>query len=86
MSNGIILFQTITTLVKAEKLLAGLKQEQSKGLFNIGRFYEKKKDYRAALIYYNAVIEQDPKSDWANQAEKKVAMLTPRVGGSTNAP
>jgi outer membrane protein assembly factor BamD len=70
----------------AEKLLVGLKQEQSKGLFNIGQFYEKKKDYRAALIYYNAVIEQAPKSDWANQAEKKVAMLTPRVSGSTNAP
>jgi outer membrane protein assembly factor BamD len=70
----------------AEKLLAGLKQEQSKGLFSIGQFYEKKKDYRAALIYYNAVIEQDPKSDWANRAEKKVAVLTPHASGSTNTP
>jgi outer membrane protein assembly factor BamD len=73
-------------IATVEKLLAAVKQEQSEGLFRIGEFYEKKKAYRAALIYYNEVIGQAPKSDWANQAEKKVAMLIPRVSGSTNAP
>lgn len=59
----------------AEQLLAGLKLEQAKGLFAIGRFYEKNRSYKAALIYYNAAIEKDPKSDWAAQAEQKVAAL-----------
>jgi outer membrane protein assembly factor BamD len=70
----------------ADKTLADLKFEQSKGLFNIGRFYEKNRAYKSALIYYNAAIEQDPKSEWASQAEKKVAALTPLVNTSVTAP
>jgi outer membrane protein assembly factor BamD len=63
----------------AQELLVALKQEQSRGLYQIGAFYEKGNNYKAALIYYNEVIEQNPKSDWANAAQKKVAMLSPRV-------
>jgi len=70
----------------AGKILAGLKEEQSKGLFRIGQFYEKKKAYKAALIYYNEVIEQNPKSDWANQSQKKVAVLAQQTSASTNTP
>ncbi|MEI8314999.1 MAG: outer membrane protein assembly factor BamD [Verrucomicrobiota bacterium] len=62
---------------QARQLLAELKQEQSKGLFQIGHFYEKNKNYRAALIYFNEVIEQNPRSDWANQAQRKLALLAP---------
>jgi len=61
----------------ARQLLAELKQEQSKGLFQIGRFYEKNKNYRAAVIYFNEVIEQNPRSDWANQAQRKITLLAP---------
>lgn len=70
----------------ASKVFAELKEEQSKGLFHIGQFYEKRKSYKAALVYYNEVIEQDPKSDWANQAQQKVAMLTPKATGPANTP
>jgi len=66
----------------AQDLLVSLKQEQSKGLFQVGQFYEKRKNYKAALIYYNEVIEQNPKSNWADTAQKKVAMLTPHVSES----
>ena len=62
---------------QARQLLAELKQEQSKGLFQIGHYYEKNKNYRAALIYFNEVIEQNPRSDWANQAQRKLALLGP---------
>ena len=62
---------------QTRQLLAELKQEQSKGLFQVGRFYEKNKNYRAALIYFNEVIEQNPRSDWANQAQRKITLLAP---------
>ena len=70
---------------RAEELRAGLKHEQSQGLFHIGEFYEKRKNVRAALIYYNEVIEQNPRSDWANRAQQKVTMLSPRPGATVTA-
>jgi len=62
---------------QAQRLRAELKGEQSKGLLQIGSFYEKNKNYRAASIYYNEVIEQNPRSDWANTAQKKLALVSP---------
>jgi outer membrane protein assembly factor BamD len=63
---------------RAQELLVELKQEQSRGLFQIGQFYEKRRNYKAALIYYNEVIEQNPKSDWAGTAQKKITALAAR--------
>ncbi|MCX7887097.1 MAG: outer membrane protein assembly factor BamD, partial [Verrucomicrobiae bacterium] len=60
---------------KAEEYRAALKAEQSKGLFRVGEFYEKNKNYKAALIYYNEVIRQNPKSDWAAKAQQKILQL-----------
>ena len=67
---------------RAEEMRTSLKQEQAQGLFHIGEFYEKRKNVKAALIYYNAVIEQDPRSNWANRAQQKVTMLTPQLTAS----
>ncbi len=60
----------------ARQYLGDLKQEQSRGLFTIGEFYEKRKKYGAALIYYNEVLEQNPQSTWAESAKDKITGLT----------
>jgi outer membrane protein assembly factor BamD len=70
----------------AQQYLSDLRQEQSKGLFNIGRFYEKRKRYEAALIYYNEVVEQNPRSGWADAAREKIAHLTPQAKETTATP
>jgi outer membrane protein assembly factor BamD len=70
----------------AEEHRAALKLDQARGLFHIAQFYEKKKEYKAALIYYNEVIEQNPKSDWATAAKEKVARLTLQPTESTATP
>ncbi len=62
-------------VAKAEQYRVALKTEQSKGLFRVAQFYEKNKNYKAALIYYNEVIAQNPKSDWAANAQKKILQL-----------
>lgn len=64
---------------QADDQRAALKQEQAKGLFRVGEFYEKRKEYQAALIYFNEVIEQNPQSAWATEAKTKVVALSPRV-------
>jgi outer membrane protein assembly factor BamD len=60
-----------------EKQLVNLKQEQGKGLFHVGEFYEKQGNIKAAVIYYNEVIAGNPKSSWGVAAQQKVAQLTP---------
>lgn len=70
----------------AQQYQMALKEEQAKGLFNIGKFYENSKEYKAALIYYNDVIEKNPKSDWAAQAKDKVAKLTTLTAEKTATP
>jgi outer membrane protein assembly factor BamD len=66
-----------------EKYLTAMKEDQAKGLYNIGSFYEKMEKYKSALIYYNDVIEKNPRSDWATQAKLKVAKLTPLAAENT---
>jgi outer membrane protein assembly factor BamD len=70
----------------AQNRRAGLKQEQSKGLFQIAEFYEKRQNPKAASIYYNEVIEQNPRSDWANQAQKKLTELAALTKRETATP
>ena len=69
-----------------EKQLVGLKQEQGRGLFNIGEFYEKQGNVKAAAIYYNEVIAQNPKSSWGVAAQEKVAQLMPASNAPSLAP
>ena len=76
-NDFLVRYPTSAKAEPAKEFRAELKQEQSKGLFLIARFYQKNKNYRAALIYYNEIIEQNPRSDWANQAQRELAALAP---------
>ena len=71
---------------QAEQFQVALKLEQAKGLFRIGQFYEKNRHNQAALIYYNDVIEQNPKCEWATAAKAKIALLSPRAPAPAAAP
>ena len=54
-----------------------MQLEQAYGLYRIGQFYEKQHATKAAIIYYNAVIEQNPRTPAASAAQKRLAMLEP---------
>ena len=86
-SDFLLRYSNSKKIARAEELRAGLKQEQARGLFHIGEFYEKRKNAKAALIYYNEVIEQNPRSDWANRAQQKLTMLSsPASTSATGTP
>jgi outer membrane protein assembly factor BamD len=57
----------------------GLKQTQ--GAYEIAQFYEKSHppDKRAAFIYYNEVVREDPNSMQAQRAKKRIQELRPIV-------
>ncbi|HUI07596.1 MAG TPA: outer membrane protein assembly factor BamD [Verrucomicrobiae bacterium] len=85
-SDFLLRYPTSDKAPLAQQQLTALKEEQAKGLYNIGWFYEKNRQYKSALIYYNDVIEKNPASGWATQAKEKVAKLTPLTTEKTATP
>ncbi|MCX7915847.1 MAG: outer membrane protein assembly factor BamD, partial [Verrucomicrobiae bacterium] len=73
-------------VAEAQQKREQLRIEQARGSFQIAQFYERNREYQAALIYYNDVLERSPESEWAARARQKIAALTPRVRGETTAP
>jgi len=57
-----------------EKLLS-LDDKKAKGAFEVGRFYEKKKKFQSALMYYTEVVQRHPLSAWAVKAEERIKVM-----------
>jgi outer membrane protein assembly factor BamD len=63
---------------EAQKTITTLRTEQSRGNFSIARYYEKKKRWDGALIYYNESVSRDPKSPYADEARQKIESIKAR--------
>ena len=67
---------------QARENLRLLDQKQTSDSFQIAKFYDKQKNYRAAVIYYNDVIRQQPGSTQSDRAKRRVDQLRAKVGDS----
>ncbi|MDB6146847.1 MAG: hypothetical protein JWO45_511, partial [Spartobacteria bacterium] len=65
---------------QARTYLGLLAHKQTSTAFNIAKFYDKQKHYRAAVIYYNEVIRQQPGSNESEKAKKRIDQITAKVG------
>ena len=65
---------------QARENLKMLERKQTSTAFQIAKFYDKQKSYRAAAIYYNEVIRQQPGSQESERAKKRIAELRAKVG------
>ena len=65
---------------QARENLRALEQKQTTNSFQIAKFYDKQKNYKAALIYYHDVMRQQPGSDEGNRAKQRVDELRAKVG------
>lgn len=65
---------------QARQNLAALDQKQTSSAFQIAKFYDKQKNYKAAVIYYNDVIRQQPGSEESQSAKQRVDELRAKVG------
>jgi outer membrane protein assembly factor BamD len=68
---------------EAQSLKGALKTEQSRGSFEVARFYEKKKRWQGALIYYNEAYLRDPNSQYAEQARQRIDAIKKRTEPQT---
>jgi len=64
---------------QAQENIQHLGRKQTQGAYNIAKFYETQHDSRAAFIYYNEVVREDPNSPQAQQAKKRIQELRPIV-------
>ncbi len=65
---------------QARENIALLEHRQTKGSLEIAKYYDKAKNYRAAVLYYNEVIRQQPGSSESEIAKKRIDQLRSKVG------
>ena len=65
---------------QARAYLQQLERKQTVSSLSVAKFYDKQKNYRAAVIYYNEVIRQEPGSAESEQAKKRIDQLRAKVG------
>jgi outer membrane protein assembly factor BamD len=71
---------------QARENLKKLETKQTNTAFEIARFYDKQKQYRAAAIYYNDVIRQQPGSKEGDRAKKRISQLRAKLGDAALQP
>ena len=63
-----------------------LEHKQTASSYKVAKFYDKQKYYRAAVIYYNEVIRQQPGSEESNEAKKRIDQLRAKFGDAALQP
>ena len=66
--------------VQARQNLKQMERKQTSTAYDIAKFYDKQKEYRAAAIYYNEVIRTQPGSTEGERAKKRISELRAKVG------
>jgi outer membrane protein assembly factor BamD len=65
---------------QAKQNLKRMEHKQQSTAYDIAKFYDKQKQYRAAAIYYNEVIRTQPGSTEGERAKKRISELRAKVG------
>jgi outer membrane protein assembly factor BamD len=65
---------------QARANLAALEHKQTSSSLDIAKYYDKQKYYRAAVIYYNEVIRQQPGSTESEKARRRLDELKKKLG------
>lgn len=81
-TDFISLYPEDKRVADARKNIDNLRSEQARGAMKIAQFYEKKRQWSGALVYYNEVLIKDPDSSMAADAKHRIEFLKslPGVG------
>jgi outer membrane protein assembly factor BamD len=67
-------------VAQAKQNIQDLGSTDVKGTLGIAKFYDKTKNYKAAVVYYNEVIRVSPSSPESGEARKRIDELKTLVG------
>jgi len=74
---------------EAQKTIIELKSRKAKHDYDIAKYYESRREYVSALIYYKSVVDNYPGTEWATLSETQVELVQEkvdkkRIGGCCN--
>ncbi len=73
-------YPTSEKVPQARENIKMLAARDTKGSFEVAKYYDKQKQYKAAVIYYNDVIQKQPGSPESDLAKKRIEELKGLVG------
>ena len=73
-------FPSSEKAAQARANLQLIAEKQTQSAFQTAKFYDKQKYYRAAVIYYNEVIREQPGSSESEKAKKRIDQLKAKLG------
>jgi outer membrane assembly lipoprotein YfiO len=63
---------------EAQRKIDALKTEQARGSYEIAHYYERRRKWEGAKIYYNDVLAKDPNSKIAEEARQRIDAINKR--------
>jgi outer membrane protein assembly factor BamD len=69
------LYPDDTRVPEAQKIISSLKTEQARGAFQVARFYDKKRRWDGAKVYYSEAVSRDPDSSYAAEARRRLEVI-----------
>ena len=71
-ADFITLYPQDPRVSEAQQHITSLRTEQARGSMIVARYYEKKRQWDGALVYYNEVLIRDPQSKYADEAKQRI--------------
>jgi len=81
LSDFMALYPDDPRVDEAEAVILSLKTERAHGSYQIAKFYEKRKKWSGAVIYYNEVIVLGPETIYADEARERIVVLNDKIRG-----
>jgi len=66
---------------EAESHISQLKEKEAESNYTAAFFYEKQKDYQAARLYYDDLVNNYPGTIWAAKALERLQVLEKKING-----
>ena len=85
-TDFITLYPNDPRVPQAQKIITALRVEQARGNFETAKYYEKRKKWNGALVYYNEVVLYDPNpnSALAGSARQRIDAIKQRIQAASN--
>jgi len=59
----------------AQQMMVELEDKEAEKDFGVAQFYEKQKEYKSAVIYYESILSRYSRSKWAQRALERLQLL-----------
>jgi outer membrane protein assembly factor BamD len=79
-SDFIVLYPNHAQVPEAQERMTELRTEQARGFWLTARYYDRRRETTAAMIYYNETYVQDPNGPFATRARERLAELRTQAG------